>query len=123
MSKYLFLGIAAIAAAVASSAKAYADGVEDPAPGATGEEAPKRGRGRPPGNATPPVEPAASGASSGPTDADRFDGNRALIKPLVEAGQGEEVKKVIAKYSKTGLKDLPATSQADFVKDIEALSY
>lgn len=78
---------------------------------------PKR-RGRPPHKASEekPAEPEKD-------DAARFEANRALIKPLVDASQGEDVKKVIAKYSKTGLKDVPAASQADFEKDIAALGY
>lgn len=123
MSKYTFLGLAAILSAGGAAAKAYADGAEEPAPAtgapADGEPA-KRGRGRPPGGSAAPAEPAGG---AGPTDAERFEANRALIKPLVDAGQGEEVKKVIAKYSKTGLKDLPAASQTLFDLDIAALAY
>lgn len=93
---------------------------EDAAP-AGDTEAPKR-RGRPPGGTA--TTPADTGAT-GPTDDDaaRLAKNKALIAPLVEGGNGDEVKKVIAKYSKTGLKDIPAASQADFAKDIDALSY
>jgi len=122
MSKYTFLGLAAILTAAGSAAKAYAEGAEAPAE-ATGDTAEpnKPRRGRPSGAGAAASEPAAG--ATGPTDGERFEKNRELIKPLVEGGQGEEVKKVIAKYSKTGLKDIPATSQADFAKDIEALSY
>lgn len=119
MSKYLFLGIAAIASAIATSAKAYAESAEDPSAG-DGEPAKPR-RGRPPGG-TPAGEPAGGGAT-GPTDAERLESNKALIKPLVESGNGEEVKKVIAKYSKTGLKDITAADQKAFETDIAALSY
>lgn len=120
MSKYTFLGLAAILTAAGSAAKAYADGTEAPTEAAGDTPEPKR-RGRPPGGAA--ASDAPGGGATGPTDEERFGKNRELIKPLVEGGQGEEVKKVIAKYSKTGLKDIPATSQADFAKDIEALSY
>lgn len=123
MSKYLFLGVAAILSAAGAAAKAYADGAEAPpgdeAPGGgEGGEPAKRGRGRPPGGTK-----TEGDTKAGATDAERFDTNRALIKPLIDGNQGEDVKKVIAKYSKTGLKDLPAASQADFEKDIAALSY
>lgn len=88
-----------------------------PAPDTTpAPEAPRRGR---PPKAAPPAAPA----EDSPSDEDRYQANRALIEPLVKGGQGEDVKKVITKYSKEGLKGLPADKQADFEKDIEALSY
>lgn len=123
MSKYIFLGVAAILAGAASAAKAFAEGAEEPAgadksPDAGGETT-KRGRGRPAA-----ADKSPEGATAGgPTDAERLESNKALIKPLVDDGQGEEVKKIIAKYSKTGLKDLPAANQADFEKDIAAISF
>ncbi len=105
--------------------QAPAAGGEAPAAGgeapAAGGEAPKR-RGRPPGGGTPAAATAGD-TSTGPTDAERFEKNRALIKPLIDAAQGEDVKKVISKYSKSGLKDLPAESQAAFETDIAALTY
>lgn len=115
-----FLTLAAVACQGAAEALEAERGSGAAAGTAPTGEAPKR-RGRPPGS-------GAAGAATPPagdttTDADRFQGNRALIDPLVKDGQGEEVKKVIAKYSKTGLKDIPAASQADFEKDIEALNY
>jgi len=75
-----------------------------------------RGRGRPPKAAT--AETPAPAATVGKS----YDELRALIQPLVEDGKGEDVKKIVAKYSSTGLKDLPADKQAAFVKDIEALT-
>jgi len=125
MTKYSFLGLAAIFLAAGNAAKAYAEGNEAPAndntPASTGdggEEAPKR-RGRPPGKPAEEKQPETPAQD----DAARFQANRDLIKPLVDAGQGQDVKNVIAKYSKTGLKDIPAASQADFEKDIAALAY
>jgi len=119
MNKYVILGLAAILTAAGTAAKGYAEGAaEDPAAPA-GEPTDKPRRGRPPAGETKTPE----NAPAGPTDAERFEKNRELIKPLVEGGQGAEVKTVIAKYSKTGLKDIPATSQADFEKDLSALSY
>lgn len=115
------MGIAAIAAAIATSAKAYADGAEDDSAETGGDENPKPRRGRPAGSTNKPTESTTT--TSGPTDAERFEANRALIKPLVDNNEGEAVKKVIAKYSSSGLKDIPAAKQADFQKDIEALSY
>lgn len=61
-------------------------------------------------------EPAAEGKS--------YEELRALIEPLVKGGQGEDVKKVIAKYGEN-LKDIatkPGTHAA-FEKDLAALSY
>lgn len=117
----MFLGMAAIFAAAGNAAKAFAESTEEgyAAPGS--EEQPKRGRGRPPGK---PEDPAAAPAGdTGKTDEERLNANKLIIKPLIENNQGEDVKKVIGKYSKTGLKDLPAASQADFEKDIAALTY
>lgn len=121
MSKIVFAGIAAIFIAAGTAAKAFAEGItEDAPPAAGGDETATRGRGRP---KKEPEGGNAGTSTTGPTDAERFDTNRALIKPLIDGGQGEDVKKVIGKYTKTGLKDLPAASQADFEKDIAALSY
>lgn len=120
MSKFAFLGISAILIAAGNAAKAFADSTPDDATTGTGEAAATPRRGRPAGSTNKPAE---GDTAAGPTDAERFEANRALIKPLVDASQGEDVKKVIAKYSKNGLKDLPAASQADFEKDIAALSY
>lgn len=122
--KFLFLGLAALANAMAEAAKAFAStiGDESPeaaaqpqAPAAGGEDTkPKRGR--------PAAQPKAE-APAGPTDEERFEANKTRIKPLVEGGQGADVKAVIGKYSKTGMKDIPADQQAAFEKDLEALSY
>ena len=123
--KILFLGLAALANAMAEAAKAFAStiGVESPEaaaaqpqpPAAGGEDTkPKRGR--------PAAQPKAE-APAGPTDEERFEANKTRIKPLVEGGQGADVKAVIGKYSKTGMKDIPADQQAAFEKDLEALSY
>lgn len=87
-----------------------------------GEPEPKRlGRppGRPPGRTNKPAAETASQVD----DEARLTANRALIKPLVDEAKGEEVKKVIAKYTKGQLKDIPAANQVEFEKDIAALSY
>lgn len=117
MTKITLLCIAAFAASIAATAKGLADGAEEPAPG--GETEPKKPRGRPAGSTTKVEEP------TGPNDEERLAANKQLIAPLVAApaNQGEEVKKVISKYSATGLKGLPAEKQADFEKDIAALTY
>lgn len=129
MTKYSFLGLAAILLAAGNAAKAHAEGAESPANDNTpaGEDQPtgeaKPRRGRPPGGAAGKPAEDKPEASPAQDDAARFQSNRELIKPLVDNAQGEDVKKVIAKYSKTGLKDLPAAHQADFEKDIAALNY
>lgn len=128
MNKYSFLGLAAIFIAASNAAKAYAEGAEapatpeTPAAGDGGEPAEPKRRGRPPGSTAAkqeekPAEPAQDDATA------RLEKNKGLISPLVGDGKGQDVKNVIAKYSKTGLKDIPAASQADFERDIEALSY
>lgn len=116
MSKYLFLGFAAIAIAAGNAAKAYADGTEEPSAGSATPDPDKPRRGRPPAGEKPP-----EGGTPGPTDEARLLKNKELIAPLTKSGKGEEVKAVIGKYSKTGLKDLPADNQAAFEKDIAAL--
>lgn len=88
----------------------------------SGEE-PKR-RGRPPGSTNAPKEPAAT--PSGPTDEERFEKNKALIKPLVDNQQGEDVKKITMKYvapNTSGIKNILPENQAAFEKDIAALAY
>lgn len=130
MSKNLLLAIAAAFTAAANEIESPAAPSGDTAapikPTESTEgttEQPKR-RGRPLGTtATEKPAPAETGEATDPTDDERFQGNRELIAPLVKGGQGEDVKKVIGKYSKGTLKELPAASQADFEKDIEALSY
>lgn len=122
MSKYTFHGLAAIFLAAGNAAKAYADGAEESAPGDTtaATETPSgRGRGRP--KKEEPVNNA--GAAAGVSDATRFETNKVLIEPLIKSGQGAAVKAVIAKFSTTGLKDIPADKQDDFEKDIDALTY
>lgn len=122
MSKYAFLGIASILLAAGNAAKAHAETVQDTmGPESTPEGEPRKPRGRPAGT-TNKVEETAT---TGPNDEERLAANKQLIAPLVAApaSQGEEVKKVIAKYSATGLKGLPADKQADFEKDIAALTY
>ncbi len=125
MSKFLFLGLSAMLIAAGTAAKTFAEGVQDPMGpednGTTGEEAPKRGRGRPAAATGKPEVPAETPA--GPNDEERFAANRTLIQPLVENGQGDDVKKVIGKYSEKGLKNIPAESQKAFEKDIAALAY
>jgi len=124
--KLALLAISATLIGAGQGLQAFANGEETPesAAPATGggeAEAPKR-RGRPPGGAAAkPAEPEA--AAPAEDDAARFERNRGLIKPLVDDAKGEDVKKVIAKYSKDGLKNLPAEHQAAFEKDIAALSY
>lgn len=124
MNKQTLQFLSALFSAAAAAALAHANGApEDTTSTGTGDggEAPKRGRGRPPAEKAA-TETAGTGAAA-PTDEERLNANRALIKPLVDANQGAEVQKVVLKYSKTGLKDLPAESQKAFENDIAALTY
>lgn len=94
-------------------------------------EVPKR-RGRPPTTATPPAETPPPADTEKPTETPTLTGKtyeelQQIIKPLVVAGQGEDVKAVIRKYvgGDGGLKVLATLPQhhAAFEKDIAALSY
>lgn len=80
-----------------------------------GGEAPKRGRGRPPGGGGSSEPDKGSGVKT-------YEELRAIVQPLIEGGQGPDVKKVVAKYSASGLKDLKAEDQPAFLKDIDALT-
>jgi len=51
-----------------------------------------------------------------------LDELKAIIKPLIDDARGDEVKKIIAKYG-ASLKEIPAEKHADFIKDIDAISY
>jgi hypothetical protein len=92
--------------------------------------APKKPRGgKAVAGAAGPTEPAtatetvAEPAAAAEGEGKSYEELRALIAPLVKDGQGEEVKKIIAKYSDSGLKGMEAKHQAAFEKDIAALSY
>jgi len=129
MSKITFLAVAAALIGAGEGLANFANGAEDPndpnpapTPPTGDGEAPTKRRGRPPGAASKPAEQETPAAPA-EDDAARFERNRGLIKPLVENQQGEELKKVIAKYSKDGLKNLPSEHQAAFEKDVAALSY
>ena len=94
----------------------------DPQPEVT-EPAPAQ-----PGQAETPVSQPTGEAEAQPekqelSDADRWEANKLRIKPFVEEGKGEEVRKIVAKYSATGMKDIPADKQADFEKALEALTF
>ncbi len=117
------MALASAAAALATAATALAEEVsgentnETAAP-AGGE--PAKRRGRPPGSSAAPADPVPpTGASAGKS----LDELRDAIKPLVEEGKGDEVKKVIAKYGAGALKDIPADKAEAFIKDIEAMKY
>lgn len=111
--------LVAIAAALVAIAQELDPEQANGAAPETGGEAPAKRRGRPPGSGAATGETTAPTAAAGKT----YDELKALIQPLVEAGQGEDVKKVIGKYSSTGLKDIPAKDHAQFEKDLAALSY
>lgn len=116
MSKYAFLGLAAILTAAGAAASNYANGSTEEPQGAPPEE-PKR-RGRPTGSTNKAPEDNGGAAVSGE---DRLAANKLLIKPLIDAAHGELVKKAVAVYSKTGMKDIPEANQAAFEADIKKL--
>jgi len=131
MTNRTLLYIAAIASAIADTTNKFIGGT----PEATGDtnaapETPTAQttsrRGRPPKEnpATPPTEenPTTPPAEEPVKGAKTEEELREVIKPLVEDGRGEEVKKLIAKHGGTKLADLPAKNHAAFVRDIEALA-
>jgi hypothetical protein len=126
-TKVAIAGLLSAAGAVLNAFAAEYSGSDVAQPEA---EAPKAKRTKPaapaptvetPAAAAPEAAPQPEAATEG--EGKTYDELRALIKPLVEGGQGEEVKKVIAKYSPNGLKNMEAKHHAAFEKDIAALSY
>lgn len=123
MTKFTLLCIYHFATSIASTAHKLAG--ESPAEEIPGTETPaaeptttkRRGRPTNTGPETPPVE-AAKETVAGKPESEL----RELIKPLVEDGRGEEVKKLIAKHGGTKLSDLPAAAHAAFIRDIEGLT-
>lgn len=73
-----------------------------------------------PADPAPTEETTEASAEGGKS----YEELRALIEPLVKGGQGEDVKKVIAKYG-ANLKEVSTKPQthAAFEKDLAALSY
>lgn len=122
------IAIAALLSAAGAALTAFASEFGgDEKPDATPEppapaKAPKKAKKEEPAPAPAetPGEPETGGEATG---GKTYEELRALIKPLVEGGQGAEVKAVIAKYSATGLKDMEAKHHAAFEKDIAALGY
>lgn len=90
---------------------------EAPAEGAaataTGGEPAKR-RGRPPGSTAAAAEPAAPVGKT-------YEELKEIIRPVVEDGQQEAVKKLIVKHGGAVLKDIPAQNHEAFTKDVQAL--
>lgn len=95
-----------------------------PASGDAEPQPTKPRRGRSPVNPTPPAEETKAPAEPTPAagSGKTYEELRELIKPLVEEGRGEEVKKVISKYAGS-LKEIEAKDHAAFEKDITALAY
>lgn len=86
-------------------------------------EKPKRGRKAAAAQPETPAETIAPAQLETPTGK-TYEELKAIIKPVVEAGNGEDVKKVIAKYA-TNLKELegkPEHHEA-FEKEIAGLVY
>lgn len=90
----------------------------------TTPETPKR-RGRPPTTPAPAetAPPAATEPEPAANTGKSYEELRAMIEPFVKEGRGEEVKKIIAKYSSGGLKTMEAKHHADFEKDLAGLNY
>lgn len=113
MSKSVILALASAASALASAAAAVAEEYGGEGGGEATDTPAKRTRGP-----NKPKDEAPAGKT--------FPELQELIKPLVEAGQGAEVKKLIAKHANGGtLKELVGLPEnhAAFQKDLDALSY
>lgn len=124
------IALAGLLSAAGNLLNAFATefGAEAPASpeAAAAPETPKRGR-KPAAAATPAAETAETAtdvATPESTAGKTYEELRALIGPLVKAGQGEDVKKVIAKYA-ANLKELETKPEhhASFEKDLAALAY
>lgn len=93
----------------------------DPTPETTKPAKPKKTE-KPAAAAEPTPEPAAAEEPAGEPNGKTYEDMKALIKPFVEAGQGADVKKIIAKYATT-LKEMDPKHFAAFEKDIATLEY
>ncbi len=139
----VLIAIAAAATALAAAATALVSGSQEPvratpAPAASTDDAPPqqeeapapvKRRGRPPVAAAPapeapaetPVEKKEDTKAEPAVTGMTLEQLQALIKPLIEEGQGAAVKQVINKYAPK-LADMEAKDHAAFAKDIQALS-
>lgn len=124
-TKVAITGLLSAAASVLTALAAEFGNSAEEATTTTAEPASKRGRKA--AAAAPAQEPApAETAQPDPAEPEvtgkTYEELRALIKPLVEGGQGAEVKQVIQKYA-ASLKEIQPKDHAAFEKDIAALSY
>ena len=121
MNKTQLLALAAFITSLANEGEA----TNTPAETTGGGEAPaKPRRGRPAATAEPQTGPQEPEKPAETVAGKTYEELQALIRPLVEAGQGADVKLVIAKYGEN-LKAVAAKPEthAAFEKDISALSY
>jgi len=137
MTKTTLLFLADAFAALAAIATKHADGYS-PAPeplpenGASAEtDKPKRGR--PPKSitteapATPPVETPAQPEPPKEEKTAEQKPNLAEIrkeaaKPLIQGGQGKEVKALLEKYKVSNISSIADSDHESFLNDIEALA-
>lgn len=124
-TKVAITGLLSAAASVLTALAAeFGNGAEE----ATTTTAEPTKRGRKSAAAAPAQEPAPAETAQPESPAEpevvgkTYEELRALIKPLVEGGQGAEVKQVIQKYA-ASLKEIQPKDHAAFEKDIAALSY
>lgn len=115
----------AAGAALSALATEFGESTETPEPAPTRTRKPRGGN-----STTPPPTPEPEAETPAPDpepEAEKpgktYEELRALIEPFVKEGRGEEVKKVISKYSAGGLKTMEAKHHAAFEKDLAALSY
>lgn len=122
MNKTQLLALTSVTTALTAFITSLANGEEVTATTETAAagEAPVKRRGRPPATEKPPETEQPAETVTGKT----YEELQALIRPLVEAGSGAEVKAVIAKYGENlkAVAGKPET-HASFEKDITALSY
>lgn len=121
--------LAAAATALVSSGDNPCGNAATPTPAADDTPAqeevttPAKRRGRPPGTSAPVVDvkPEPETEVEKKPVGKTIEELRALIEPLVKSGQGDDVKKVIAKYAPK-LGEIEPKDHAAFAKDIEALN-
>lgn len=116
--------LSALANEFSSEAPASAEAAAAPTPEPAALKAKKTKAEKPapePEKVEEPATPAQPESAEEPTGKS-YEELRALIKPLVEGGQGAEVKAVIGKYA-ASLKEIQPKDHAAFEKDLAALSY
>lgn len=119
--------LTAFATEMSSETPASPEAAAQPeAPKPRGRKAAAAAPAEPQTGAQEPAETAEEPAATTPANGAKvktYEDMKALIEGPVKEGRGEEVKKEIAKFSATGLKNMDPKHYAEFEKNIIALSY